>query len=107
MYIYATRRKWSILLGVFKSKSKAVAFWNSLSPYLRESVDALEVMDLEYDFVAVEYQDYTRGVNSFDFVPADEFQVPEEGVYFEVYHFDCDWNSSLEDLAPWDAGILE
>lgn len=106
VFVFSTRRKWSNLLGVFSCKEKALAFWNSLSPAMRQCSDSYEVM-VKYPFVAVEYQDFQNGVNSFDFLPFDSFEDPEGSIFFEVYHFDRDWNSTQGDLLPCDSGILE
>lgn len=110
MYVFATQRKWSTLLGVFSTKEKALVFWDSLSPYQREIVESIEVCGLGYDFVLVEYQDYAHGVNAFEYYSYEDyskaFTPPEDGAYFEVYYFECDWNSSMEDLHPCDGGVL-
>ncbi len=109
MYVFTTQRKWSTLLGVFNTKEKALVFWDSLSPLQKEVVESIEVEGLEFDFVCVEYQDFTNGVNAFEFytfAEYEKFTPPKDGSYFEIYHFSGDWNSSCEDLHPCDSGML-
>jgi hypothetical protein len=103
VFLYQTKKKWSSVTGVFNKQEDAVAFWESMSPEMRQINEPIEIdANLHYPFYVVEFVDDVNRTNGFEYLTLDGVeaelrdiqQTPGDQIYFTVYEVLEDWKGN-------------